>query len=132
MTAALGKYFAVSEEEAKLMKKEKGFAKGEDQELMAALVNAVSVLRDEIQRVVLYWQTHHDKESKFPVKKIILIGSDAVIPGFAEYLSVSLKTPVEIGNVWENFERYKTEVPPVHHTDSLSFGACIGLSLTSL
>ncbi|HYC34758.1 MAG TPA: pilus assembly protein PilM [Candidatus Paceibacterota bacterium] len=132
MTEALRKYFSVSEEEARAMKKEKGFSKDEDQDLLSALVSAVSVLRDEVQRVVLYWHSHHDKESKFPVKRIILIGSDAAIPGFAEYLSVSLKLPVEIGNVWENFERYKKEVPPLHHAESLSFGACLGLSLTSL
>ncbi len=132
MTSALKKYFEVSDEEALKMKKEKGFVDKDNKDVMSALVNAVSVLRDEIQRVELYWRTHHDKTSVAPIERVVLLGDDASIPGFAEYLSVSLKTKVEMGNVWENFEKYKTEVPPLHFDDSLSFGACIGLSLTSL
>ncbi len=132
MTSALAKYFNKTPEEAIKMKKEKGFSKDENQDLISAMVNAISVLRDEIQKALLYWNTHQDKDSKFPIKKIVLIGDDAIIPGFSEYLSVSLKMPVVVGNVWENFERYKDEVPPLHFNDSVSFGACIGLSLTSL
>jgi type IV pilus assembly protein PilM len=132
MTTALKKYFEVSDEEAMKMKKEQGFVHTDSKEMITALVNAVSVLRDEIKRVELYWRTHHDKAEKFPVQNIILLGDDASIPGFAEYLSVSLKTKVFVGNVWENFSRYKTEVPPLHFNDALSFGACLGLSLTSL
>lgn len=132
MTNALKKYFAVSDEEAEKMKKEKGFAKEDTQDVMTALVNAVAVLRDEVQRVELYWRTHNDKEGRYPISEVILIGSDASIPGFADYLSLSLKTKVVVGNIWKNFDRYDVEVPPLHFSDSLSFGACIGLSLTSL
>lgn len=132
MTEALKKYFAVSEEEAERMKKEKGFKKEDDSDVMSALINAIGVLKDEIQRIEIYWRAHHDKEDRFPIKNIVLIGNDAVIPGFAEYLSLSLKTPVNIGNVWENFPRYKLEVPPLHFNEAVSFGACIGLSLTSI
>lgn len=132
MTDALKKYFAVSQEDAEKMKKENGFEKRENSEVMSALINAIAVLRDEIERIEIYWRTHHDKENQSPIKKVLLIGSDAIIPGFSEYLSLSLRTPVRVGNVWENFPRYNTEVPPLHFNEAVSFGACIGLSLTSL
>lgn len=133
MTDALSKYFKISEEEAKKIKMEKGFSdKNENNELMFALTNTVSVLKDEIQRIISYWYDHGENTSKEPVKKIILVGSDASIPGFAEYLSLTLKTPVILGNVWENIDKYKIEVPPIEFNDSLSFGACMGLSLTSI
>lgn len=134
MTDALSKYFKVSAEEAKKIKMEKGFSNNENDnnELMFALTNTVSVLRDEIQRVMSYWYSHSEGGAQDPVKKIILVGSDASIPGFAEYLSLTLKTPAVLGNVWENIEKYKTDVPPIKFNDSLSFGACIGLSLTSI
>lgn len=133
MTDALSKYFKISEDEAKKIKMEKGFSNDNtDSELMSALANAVSVLRDEIQRVLSYWYSHSSNNNKDSVKKIILVGSDASIPGFAEYLSLTLKTPAVLGNVWENVARYKTDIPPIKFNDSLSFGACIGLSLTSV
>lgn len=133
MTDALSKYFKISEDEAKKMKMEKGFSNDNtDSELMSALANTVAVLRDEIQRVLSYWYSHSSNSNKDSIKKIILVGSDASIPGFAEYLSLTLKTPAVLGNVWENVFRYKTDVPPIKFNDSLSFGACIGLSLTSV
>ena len=130
ITEAIQKYYEVSSEEAEQMKKEKGLLKSEDgSETFSVLANAVSVIRDEIERVSIYWQTHHDKDSHMPIKKIIIVGNDAGIPGFADYLSASLKNEVNIADVWQNIPRYKQEVPPIDYKDSLAFGACLGLSL---
>ena len=130
ITDALRKHYDLSIEDAEKMKEEKGIVKGEDNEAtFSVLINAVSVLRDEIERVSIYWGTHHDKESKWPVKRIILVGKDAIIPGFVDYLSASLKMDVCVADIWCNLSRYKVEVPPIMQKDSLSFGTSIGLSL---
>ncbi len=130
LTEVLKKQFNVSEEEARKMKETKGFTKQEgNEELFSMFMNSSSVLRDEIQRVAIFWQTHKDKDGKNPIQKIILCGRDAVMPGLADYLSSSLKIPVETANVWKNIPRYVDEVPPVNYRDSLDFGACLGLSL---
>lgn len=130
MTDALRKHYNLSIEDAEKMKEEKGIVRDEENEgTFSILANAVSVLRDEIERVSIYWRTHHDKDSKWPIKKIILVGKDAVIPGLADYLSASLKIDVHIADIWCNLPRYKREVPPIKHKDSLSYGTSIGLSL---
>lgn len=130
MTDALRKRYDLSIEDAEKMKTEKGIIKdGEDEGTFSVLANAVSILRDEMERVSVYWRTHHDKELRYPIKKIILVGKDAAIPGFADYLSASLKIDVFIADIWSNLPRYKKEVPPIKQKDSLAFGTSIGLSL---
>ncbi len=130
LTLALKKYYEISDEEAESMKKNKGFVKGaENQDLFGALANAVSVIRDEIQRVAIYWGTHRSVEGKKDIKKIILCGRESVIPGLKEYLSSSLRRDVDIANVWANLPLYAEDVPEINFNDSVRFGACVGLSL---
>lgn len=130
LTLALKKYYEISDEEAEAMKKNKGFVKGaENQDLFGALANAVSVIRDEIQRVAIYWGTHRSIEGKKDIKKVLLCGRESVIPGLQEYLSSSLKRDVELVNVWVNLPRYKEDVPEIHFNDSVRYSACVGLSL---
>ncbi len=58
LTSAIIKQFAVSPDEAEKIKREKGLVKKPDtNDLYLALANAVSVLRDEIERVFIYWQS---------------------------------------------------------------------------
>lgn len=120
----------VSEEEARKIKYSRGLLKTNavDDTLSDSLANAMSVLRDEIQRVMIYWQ----KRPEAPViSRVILCGKDAGMPGFADYLTVSLKLPVEVGNVWTNIPYYSEVVPPVSFQHSLSYGTPLGLMISS-
>ncbi len=98
-------------------------------------MNAISVLKDEIQKVSVYWQTHRDQSLKGSIQKIVLAGKDAGLPGFADYLSANLKIEVKLLDVWKNFPIYRNsekQVPPIHYKNSLAFGPCIGLSIGKL
>ncbi len=133
ITEAIKKYYSIGAEEAKNLKHEKGLVKEDgNEEMLSVLMNAVSVLRDEVQKVSVYWQTHRDKSARGPIQKVILAGADAGIPGFADYLSASLKMDVSLADVWTNVPRYEKEVPPLGRKESLSFGPCLGLSLGGL
>lgn len=130
---ALKKYYKISDEEAEKMKKEKGFLKDEgNEETFSILMNAISVLKDEIEKVSLYWQTHRDKTLKGSIQKIILAGKDAGLAGFADYLSATLKIEVKLLDAWTNIPFYKNQVPPISYKDSFAFGPCLGLSIGSL
>jgi len=131
-TAAIAKQFNVTAEEAEKIKKEKGFLKEkEDSDLFFALANTVSILKDEIERVYIYWQTHKDKEGEVgkSISKIILSGKDATLLGFRDHLALSLKIPVEIGNPWVNAFSFDEIIPSLNETDALNYAACIGLAL---
>ena len=126
------KNFNVSSEEAEKMKRQYGLQRNvKNKEIFAVLLNSVSILRDEIDKHFLYWHTHKDEENRDhpPIKKIILCGGDSNLVGLSEYLSVSMKTKVEMANVWTNIVETGVYVPEISFNKSLTFAAALGLAL---
>lgn len=126
------KSFNLSLEEANKIKQQFGLQRNiENKEIFAVLLNSVSVLRDEIVKHFLYWNTHKDERGKEhpPIKKIILCGGDSNLVGLAEYLSVSIKSKVEMANVWVNIAEKEKYVPEISFKQSLTFAAALGLAL---
>jgi type IV pilus assembly protein PilM len=126
------KNFNVSKEEAEKMKREYGLERNtENQEVFSVLLNSVSILRDEIAKHFLYWNTHKDEEGKDrpPIKKIILCGGDSNLIGLADYIAVSMKSTVEMANVWTNIRETDTYIPEINFNQSLTFAAALGLAL---
>ncbi len=129
LTSAIQKQFGVDIEEARKIKYKEGlFKTSGDESFATGLATTISVLRDEIQRVSAYWLKQTNGGGS-PVEKIILCGKDAAIPGFADYLSSSLKMPVKVSNVWANIDYYKNLVPEISFEDSLSYATALGLVL---
>lgn len=132
LNAAIEKNFKVSSAEAQKMKEEYGLARNvPNKEVFPVLLNSVSILRDEIAKHFLYWNTHTDEEGKPrpPIRKIILCGGDANLFGLADYISGSMKSAVEMGNVWTNIADPEQAVPDMSFRESLSFAAALGLAL---
>ena len=132
LTKMIQKNFNIGPEEAEKMKKKFGLERNmENKELFAVLLNSASILRDEIVKNFLYWQTHKDEEDRDhpPIKKIILCGGDANLIGLAEYLSISMKQKVEIANVWINILDTSKYVPEINFNHSLTYAAAFGLAL---
>lgn len=128
----IAKNFKVSLDEAEKMKKEFGLQRNaSNKEIFSVLLNSVSILRDEIVKHFLYWQTHKDEEGKTnpPIEKIILCGGDSNLIGLSEYLAVSLKSKVEMADVWLNIIDTEKSVPEIGFKQALSFAAALGLAL---
>lgn len=128
----LAKAFSIDLEAAKKMKEEKAFTKNKDNgEIFQALVNTFSSIKDEVNKLIIYWNTHHvsDGTNKNNIEKIILSGKNTAIDGFDDYLSSSVKMEVEIANVWQNAFTYDSHVPAINYLDSLDFASAIGLAL---
>lgn len=126
------KSFEVNFEEAEKMKRQYGLQRNTaNKEIFSVVLNSVSVLRDEIVKHFLYWHTHKDEEGKDnpPIKKIILCGGDSNLIGLADYLSISMKSPVEMANVWVNILDTAGTVPEMTLRQSLGFSAALGLAL---
>ncbi|MFA5792067.1 MAG: pilus assembly protein PilM [Candidatus Paceibacterota bacterium] len=126
------KNFNVSLEEAVKMKMQFGLQRNvENKEVFAVLLNSVSVLRDEMMKNFLYWNTHKDEEGKnhAQIKKIILCGGDSNLIGLSDYISISMKSVVEMANVWINITETEMYVPEISFNQSLTFAAALGLAL---
>lgn len=130
----IAKNFKIDFKEAEKIKKEYGLQRNTvHKEIFSVLLNSVSILRDEIVKHYLYWHTHKDEEGKNnpPIKKIILCGGDSNLIGLSDYLSVSMKSKVEMANVWVNIVNTESCIPEINFKQALSFAAALGLALRS-
>ena len=132
LNTAIAKNFGVSSVEAERMKVEYGLERNApNKEVFPVLLNSVSVLRDEIVKHFLYWNTHKDEEGKArePIKKIIFCGGDSNLIGLADYISQSMKMPVDMANVWVNISETNKHIPEISMRESLGFATALGLAL---
>lgn len=132
LTKMIEKNFKISFEEAEKKKIEFGLKRNPaNAEIFSVLLNGVSILRDEIVKHFTYWNTHKDEEGKDRplIKKVILCGGDSNLIGIADYFSVSMKTSVEIANIWINVEDTEKYIPDMSFDQSLTFASALGLAL---
>ncbi len=132
ITEAISKHLSISLQEAEKIKNEHTvFRHKKHEDLFMALMNAVSALKDEIQKLSLYWDSHKEQgeEPTKKITKIILSGRDAGLTCFAEYLGMSLQSSVAVGNVWSNVFSLEDGIPPILFDESLDYAGAIGLAL---
>lgn len=98
--------------------------------LLADLVNRVKSYLGYYQSYVSHEHLSSDVKE---VKKILLCGDGASFKGLDDFLSVKLKTPVEIANPWINIlPEVKKEIPELSFDKTLSFATALGLALRAL
>ena len=132
ITSAIAKYLSISMEEARTLKYEHAALRNKkNMDLFLSLMNVIAALKDEINKLSIYWHTHQDfgGESGKKIDKIILCGRDAGLTGFSEYLSLALQSTVEVGNVWRNTFSLDDYIPPLVFDESLDYAAAVGLAL---
>ncbi len=131
LTQAVMKHFGITEEEAKVVKAEKGLvSKDEKDEYMATMLITVSAIREEIIRRLEYWQSRAKEGSSHePVTRVILTGGNATVRGLPEYLETAIKLPVALGDVFTNLASRDKWLPEIDYTESLAYATAIGLAL---
>lgn len=134
VTLAVEKYFSVGTEEAERIKNEKGITKSEsDKEFAGAVMASLSILRDEVNKLYIYWHTHREDEStERKINKIFLSGGGANLKGLDEYLSAGLRVDVEVANPWVNLNSFDDYIPDIPYNRALGYASVIGLALTGL
>jgi len=128
----IAKNFKITTDEARRLKEQYGLQRNvANKEIFSVLLNSASILRDEIVKHFIYWNTHKNDrgENNPPIKKIILCGGDANLLGLPDYLSVSMKSPVELANAWVNIVNTKEYIPEISFRQALSYSTALGLAL---
>ncbi|MDO8493167.1 MAG: pilus assembly protein PilM [bacterium] len=126
-----------STEDAEMAKNEKGLINSPgNEDVFGCLLPMVSSVRDEIRRHRHYWSEHRKEfltgEGMGEIDKIIICGSQSVIPGLSSYLSVALSLETALADPWVNLFDFDKYIPPIIHRDSLDYATAIGLALNSL
>lgn len=130
LTNMIAKTYSIPFEEAEIKKQEYGLnttSKAED--IFSVILNGISVLRDELNKQFIYWETHGNVAKNEQINHIILCGGDANLTGLAQYLELSLKIKVENANVWVNILDTKNSAPDMTFEESLGYATVLGLSL---
>ena len=135
LTETVAKHMGIAVAEAERLKREIGLQRNSsNEELFAILLTNIAILRDEINKHLIYWHTHADEDGKShqEITKILLVGGDSNLPGLPEYLSATLGVEAVVGNVWTNVRLPSQGVPELPKAESLSYGTAIGLALYNI
>lgn len=87
------------------------------------------VVVSEIERGILYYQTHHPMDN---VKRVIICGGTAKLPGIVPYLAASLDLEVQIGNPWNNVKKGSPELTKKLDEDSAIYAVSVGLAMKDM
>jgi len=93
--------------------------------VMQAIKPIFDVIVNEIRRSLAYYSTKH---ADLPVKRIIVTGGTAKLPGIVVYLAESLGLEVQIGNPWERISLPRPIAAKLAE-DSTSYAVAVGLAL---
>ena len=93
--------------------------------------HAVLALKGEVNKLLVYWRTHHDQSNEMDKKigTVILTGRRVALQGIDDYLSLSFGLKAEAGNVWRNICSLDDYIPPILFEESLEYAAAAGLAL---
>lgn len=122
----------LDEAKAEELKRTSGLSRAkEHEELYSMLLSHISVLRDEVNKYLLFWQTHKKEQGGgfAPIQKILLAGGESNLLGLPEYLSATLGVKVAIGNPWANAFSLDEYIPPLDAPNALRYATAIGLAL---
>lgn len=131
LTATFERELKLTKEQAIEQKKKDGLVGAkQNMELFFSLMSSLSVLRDEMNRLIIYWDNLRRGKSDAPeLASIIFTGSDAALPGLIEYFSLVMNRPATLANVWANVSPGGDDIPPLHFNESLDYATAIGLAL---
>ncbi len=131
LTDAIGRSLSINLQDAERLKSTDSKADENDGKVFESISGALSSIKDEVNKLLIYWFTH--KEPGTPgiqkIDEILLSGKDSTIPGVLEYMSRNVKAPVRIADAWSVCFSYNDFVPEIEANDSLDFVTAIGLSL---
>ena len=80
---------------------------------------------NEIRRALAFYS---GKRPDVPVKRVVLTGGTAKLPGLVLYLAEALGLEVQIGNPWEGIS-LPSQVSQKLIQDSTSYAVSVGLAL---
>jgi hypothetical protein len=128
-TEAITQALSVSKERAQALKSEQGLIGEDSKAVFDALSEDCTALVHHINEEYITWHTAH--KALPPLEHIYLTGSGSVLKGLDEYISVELRVPVTVANVWGNCLSFDEYVPTVPQNEAVKYASAIGVALIS-
>lgn len=96
--------------------------------VMQAIKPIFDVIVNEIKRALAYYSSKHPSSI---VKRVVLAGGTAKLPGLVVYLAEVLGMEVQLGNPWEGIA-LPSSVSQKLTEEAVSYSVAVGLSLKSI
>ncbi len=93
--------------------------------VMQAIKPIFDVIVSEIRRVLAYYVTKHPE---LPVKRVVVTGGTAKLPGLVIYLAEALGIEVQVGNPWEGIS-LPGSISKKLVSEATSYAVAVGLAL---
>lgn len=132
---SIAKNFSIGLREAEEIKIRTGLVRQTGKEkVFESILPVVASITDEINKHIIYWDSHFDEHGKRneKISKIILCGGEANLVGLSEYILGKLKIPVELANPWLNILSFEKYIPEMGFRESMSYTISLGLALRSI
>ena len=99
-----------------------------------ALIPPISDLLEQIKKYMSFYESHaqhqHLPARQSAIKKVLLCGGGANLPGLPEFLRKELDLDIKLGNPWSNIlSSPLREVPGMPFKDSIRYTTALGLAL---
>jgi type IV pilus assembly protein PilM len=128
LTQVIANGLNVSPLKAEMLKKSRGLLAGAEEENLAALMMPLlDVIISEIQKLGMLYQERTKRE----IKKVILTGGSANIPGLVDYFGRELQKETSIGNTFSQLQ-YPSILTPILANIGPTFAVAVGLALKDL
>ncbi|MDP2668759.1 MAG: pilus assembly protein PilM [bacterium] len=108
-----------------------GFSKTHNKELFNLMIPVAASFRDEIVKIVRFWESHKDRSwgRARTIEHVIVTGCGAAIPGIAEHLGVCLPVYVSTKSPFDELAYNAKNTPIISRSDSFDFTAGVGAYL---
>ncbi|MCK4592378.1 type IV pilus assembly protein PilM [Candidatus Parcubacteria bacterium] len=126
ITKIISHGFSIDFNRAENLKMDVGFSanRGSEKKISEVMLPIINIIISEIKKI----NESHSRVGKKNVKKVILAGGTANLPGLIAHFSKELDVPVEIGNPWKNII-YDSALNKALKENSPFFSAAVGLAL---
>lgn len=122
----------LSSEQAEKIRQENGLLRSTKNAVLGAILPVVSAITDEGRKCHGRWCKDDNELLRRPVKRIILCGGGANMPGLAQYIEESLGLPVYAGDPWCRLTSIIKNRHKLPKKDSLRFGSAIGTAMKNI
>ncbi len=102
LTRAISQNLNLGYEQAEEYKRSYGLDKSQaDGEIAKVLTPVFNVILNDVRRALSFYKSRHPHDD---VKRVILVGGSAALPGATGFLAEALGIEIQLGNPWDSIE----------------------------
>lgn len=126
LARAVAQSLGLEESQAEEYKRAYGFEEEKlEGKILAAIKPVFNAVLEEIKRSMAFYQEKNPQE---PLKRVVLVGGAAKLPGITAYLAQELGLEVQVGNPWQKIQKDEKLTSELEESGPI-FTTAVGLAM---